>query len=254
MTVTLEMQADGVGILLVNRPEARNALNWQAMEKFAACVDQAEQTDGLKALILAGAGQSFISGGDLKELHQYSQPEDARHLTALMGDALHQLESLPFPVIAALNGAARGGGVEIALACDLRVAAADASLGLVQINLGLTPGWGTVQRLLRLVGYSRAFDLLATGRVFQAAEALEIGLVNRIAPAGGALNAALELAQQLSKQPQPAVRALKRILHANFQLPSEQARLLEQDEFIPLWVSEEHHHSVEQFLHTRKSK
>lgn len=254
MTVTLEVDDSGIGILLVNRPEARNALNWHAMEKFAACVAQAEETPDLKALILAGAGQSFISGGDLKELHQYSKPEDARHLTVLMGDALYQLEHLPCPVIAALNGTARGGGVEIALACDLRVAAADASLGLVQINLGLTPGWGTVQRLLRLVGYSRAFDLLTTGRIIQTAEALELGLVNRIAPAGSALNAAIEMAQQLSRQPQQAVRALKRILQSNYQLPAEQARLLEQDEFIPLWVSEEHHLAVEQFLHARKAK
>ena len=254
MPVTFSLIETGIGLLEVNRPEARNALNWQDMDAFASCVEQARQTDGLAALIITGAGSAFIAGGDLKELHNFSASADALRLSDRMGTALQQMEELPCPVIAAINGPARGGGVEIALACDLRVVSENATLGLVQVNLGLTPGWGAAQKLVHLVGYARAFELLTLGRVLSAAEALSFGLANRIDPFNDALDMAIELARTLRSQPQSAVLALKRILQANLRLPPEQARQMEQAEFIPLWTGAEHRQAVERFLQARKDK
>ncbi len=252
MTVTFEILEPHIGLLLVNRPQARNALRLVDMETFSQCAEQAVRTADLHALIVAGAGEAFIAGGDLKELHKYPNYSDAERLSQGMTAALDMFETLPCPVIAAINGPARGGGVEVALACDLRVMSENATLGMAQITLGLAPGWGGGLRLLRLVGYSRAFDLLTTGRVIGTTECLALGLANRSAPPGSALPAAIELARLLSGQSQPAVRAVKRILRASLTLPPDQVRQIEQKEFLALWVSDEHLQAVESFLHAKR--
>jgi enoyl-CoA hydratase len=248
MSVTLETIEPSITVLQVNRPGVRNALNWEAMQAFADCVEQAHALPDLRALIVSGAGDAFIAGGDLKELHTFPSYGDGQSLSRGMVLALERLEALPCPVIAAVNGPARGGGVEIALACDLRILSAEADLGLVQITLGLTPGWGAGNRLLRLVGFSRALEWLATGKVLSASEALAHGLANRVTPPGGALAGALELARTISAQSPQAVAAVKRLLRAALILVPETAAAFEQAEFPPLWASEEHRQAVERFL------
>ncbi|HLA97450.1 MAG TPA: enoyl-CoA hydratase/isomerase family protein [Anaerolineales bacterium] len=254
MSVTLSTLEPGIALLQVKRPEVRNALDWQAMNDFAACVEQAQSMDGLHALVLTGSREAFIAGGDLKALAAYPQAEDGSRLSTLMGNALRQLEALPIATIAAMNGPARGGGAEIALACDLRVVDAGADFGFVQVNLGLTPGWGAGQRLLHLVGYARSIEWLATGRVLRAQEAYDCGLANRISPPGEALAVALELARQIASQPLEAVRAIKRLLRGGLLLPATMAAALEQSEFPPLWASSEHLHAVERFLNRNSSR
>jgi len=251
MPVVLEIIEPNIALLQVNRPSVRNALNWEAMQAFADCVERAHALPDLRALIVSGAGDAFIAGGDLKELHTYPSHGDGQSLSRRMVMALQRLEALPYPVIAAINGPARGGGVEIALACDLRVLSAEADLGLVQITLGLTPGWGAGQRLLRLVGYSRALDWLATGKVLSASEALTYGLANRVTPPVSALTGALELARSISTYSPQAVTAIKRLLRASLLLPPEAAAAFEQAEFPPLWASEEHRQAVERFLNRK---
>jgi enoyl-CoA hydratase len=251
MPVTIEPIESEFALLKVARPQVRNALNFRAMRDFADCIEQAHRMEGLRALILTGEGESFIAGGDLKELHNHDSQSDAANLMFLVGNALNRLEALPCPTIAAINGSARGGGAEIALACDLRVMSANADLGLVQITLGLTPGWGAGGRLLRLVGYSKAMELLMTGRVLDAHEADAYGLVNRIAPPRESLTSALELAREISQMPAAALRAIKRILRAWVILPAGAASALEHSEFLPLWVAEEHRLAVERFLKRR---
>jgi enoyl-CoA hydratase len=248
MPVTIESIEGVFALLKVDRPQVRNALNFHAMGDFADCIESAHQMEDLRALILTGEGESFIAGGDLKELHRHVSQSDAENLMKLMGSALNRLEALPCPTIAAINGPARGGGAEIALACDLRVMSADADLGLVQITLGLTPGWGAAGRLLRLVGYSKAVELLMTGQVLGAQEALTCGLINRLAPTGKALDGALELARTISQMPAEAVQAVKRILRAGVMLPAGAAGAVEHAEFPPLWAAEEHQLAVERFL------
>jgi enoyl-CoA hydratase len=251
MTVLFEVFQHGIGILQVNRPQVRNALDWKAMQAFESCVEQAHGIPDLRAMIVTGTPDIFIAGGDLKALHRYTSQADGLHLAHQMSRALSRLESLPCPTIAAMDGPARGGGAEIALACDLRVMSETADLGFVQITLGLTPGWGAGQRLLRLVGYSRALEWLATGRILKAEEAAAFGLANRVVAPGMALQEATELAQRIASQSMPVVQAVKRLLRLGLELPPETAAAMEQAIFPPLWAAEEHLLAVEKFVNRK---
>ncbi|MBC8506085.1 MAG: enoyl-CoA hydratase/isomerase family protein [Anaerolineales bacterium] len=254
MPVTLQQIEEGISALIVSRPQVRNALDWQAMDDFAAAVKRAHDDKSLRALIVTGEGDVFIAGGDLKALHGSSTVEDGWLLSRKMTNALNHLEALPCPVIAAINGPARGGGGEIALACDLRVVAADANLGFVQVTLGLIPGWGGGQRLLRLVGYSRALELLLTGRILNAQEMLAIGLANQVAPAGEAYLQAVELARTIGANPPEAVMANKRLLRAGITMSSTTAAAHEQSEFPALWASDAHQQAVKNWFQRRNVK
>jgi enoyl-CoA hydratase/carnithine racemase len=238
----------GIARIEVHRPEVRNALDWEAMEQFSTAVEQAWQANDLRVLIVSGYGKSFIAGGDLKALHTHTARSDGQRLSTLMTETLIRLEDLPCPTIAAVNGPARGGGAEIALACDLRVLAEDADLGFVQIRLGLIPGWGAGQRLLRLAGYSRALEWLSTGRVLSAEEAFQHGLANRVVPAGQAVAGALDLARGFAAQAPLAIQAIKQLLLGGLHKPPAEAAEFEQSLFPDLWAGSDHLQAVEAFL------
>ena len=251
--VTLTTPRPGVGLLRVSRPQVLNALSWEAMAAFGDAVEAARQAD-LRALIVTGGGRAFIAGGDLKQLSAYPTEEDGRHMSRLMTRALQALEALPFPTIAAVNGPARGGGSEVALACDLRILATNADLGFVQMAWYVTPGWGMGQRLLRLVGYSRALEWLLTGKVLSAAEAEAHGLANRVVPEGEALSAALTLAEEIAALPPAVVRSVKEVLRAGLTLSPALAARVEHDLFPPLWAAPEHVEAVQRFASRRRGK
>ncbi len=252
MAVDLSFPRPHVALLQVNRPRVRNALNWAAMEAFAAAVEEVHRRDEVRALVVTGAGSAFIAGGDLKELAAFPAAEDGERMGALMGRALNRLEALPVPVIAAINGPARGGGTEVALACDLRVMAADADLGFVQIRQALIPGWGGGQRLLRAVGYARALEILLGGLVIGPQQALAWGLVNRLTEPGEALQEALRWAEEIAAEPPDVVRALKALLRAGATLPPPLAAAEERRLFPPLWAAEPHQRAVRAFLQRRR--
>ena len=168
--VEFETTDGSVGIITFNRPRFRNALNWDAMEKFAGIIEAAHRLPDLRALIVTGSQGAFCAGGDLYELDGYPRITDGIRLSRIMGDALNRLEELLCPTVAAIEGPAIGGGAEIALACDLRVMAKSAQLGFMQVRLAISPAWGGGQRLMRLVGYAQALAWLATGRMLSAAE------------------------------------------------------------------------------------
>jgi enoyl-CoA hydratase len=253
MAVMLQIEHPDIAILKIDRPEVRNALDWEAIGEFTSAIEEAHAMAGLKALIVTGSDQAFIAGGDLKILHEATSEADGLHLSRLMTNTLNRLEALPCPVIAAINGPARGGGAEIAMACDLRVLDQQATLGFVQVNLGIIPGWGATQRLLRLAGYSLALEWLVTGKTLDAQELFRCGLVNYLTPQGEALSKALELAQTISQQPQESVRTIKRLLRFGIMLPSESAAAQEQIAFPGLWNSEAHWQAVEQFVKRKTS-
>jgi enoyl-CoA hydratase len=254
--ILLERTPDrAIATLTFNRPHARNALTLDAMRAFAEAVETLHTWagDGLRAAILTGAGTAaFCAGGDLVDLADKPTEADALAFITVMGDALAQLERLPVPVIAALNGYALGGGSEIALACDLRIVDETAQMGLVQMRLALTPGWGAGQRLLRAVGYARALDILLQARPMPAPELLALGLAAQIAPAGEALAAAQAYAQQVASHPPEAVRAAKALLWAGVTQPYADALRFERELFPPLWAAEPHLSAVERFLRGRK--
>jgi enoyl-CoA hydratase len=248
MSVFLKPINSEVTILQVDRPHVRNALDWEAMQAFRDCIEQAHESSQLRALIITGAGDVFISGGDLKALSGYPSQVDGLRLSQTMSAALNRLEALPCPTIAAINGPARGGGAEISLACDFRVIGSNADIGLVQIGLGLSPGWGAGQRLLRLVGYSRAMEWLVTGRILSAEEAFAHGLANRLSDPGETLSTAIRMANQIASQPAKTVQTIKQLLRSGLFLPPETAAAHEQAVFPSLWADESHLRAVEEFL------
>jgi enoyl-CoA hydratase len=254
--LSLQKCGDGIAVLTFNRPEALNAMSLAMMRRFAEIITELQADNALCALILTGAGtESFCSGGDLFELSQKPTEEDARSFISLMGDALLEMEQLPVPVIAAINGYALGGGSEIFVACDIRIVDEKARLGFVQIGLALTPGWGAGQRLLRLVGYSKAMQLLLSGSVLKVDELQSLGLVIDVVPVGTALDAALTFARtHITPNPPAVVRSIKTLLRAGLEQPPGQAITLERDLFPPLWAAEPHSKAVEVFLNKQKNK
>lgn len=248
-TLLFEILHDHIGVITFNRPAQLNALNLATMRRFALLIDELSQDTNLRVLILCGAGQrAFCSGGDLNELAGYSTEEDGHAMISLMGDALLALERLPIPVIAAINGYALGGGSEIATACDLRIVDEKARLGFVQMRMAVTTGWGAGQRLLRLVGYSRAMDLLLRGHVMHSHEIESLGLAHSVVPEGTALEHALNFARQIAQMPPRVVHGVKALLQAGLNHPYEEALRIERDIFPPLWADEPHLKAVEDFL------
>lgn len=165
-----------------------------------------------------------------------------------MGDALNRLEELSCPTIAAINGPARGGGAEVAMACDLRVIADDADIGFVHSRLGIIPAWGGGQRLMRAVGYARALDLIGSGRILSAREALALRLADFISPVGDALSSALKIAQDFAANPHEAVQAAKRMLRSGLTHAFHEALQHERAELPPLWESDFRRAAVQRFL------
>ena len=250
--VEFEVRGDGVALLRVNRPAARNALSWAAQDAFAAGVMAASRNESIRALIIAGAGGSFISGGDLKELSGHPEAAAGVRLNRVMGAALAQLADLPFPVIAAVDGDAVGGGCEILTACDLRVASAGARFSFRQVHNALTTGWGGTSRLVAQIGQSRAMELLLTGRTFDTTEARAIGLIHRVAPPDTvSLDAAYGWAEELLQLPRRALAAIKTLVQAAPNLPAPDAYQLETQLFVDLWPSSDHIEAMNAFTQKR---
>ncbi len=199
----------GLCTITLNRPGSMNSLNLSAVEALAAAVNALRFDRSARVAVITGAGEkAFCSGADLKERATLS-PDQVRLFISTIRDTFTAIEALPQPVIAAVNGVALGGGTELALACDLRVASDRATLGLTEVKLAIIPGAGGTQRLPRLVGVGRAKELILTGRSVGAAEALAIGLVNRVVPAADLMKAARELADQMLSAGPVALRQAK---------------------------------------------
>ncbi|MFF7710761.1 enoyl-CoA hydratase-related protein [Pseudomonas sp. NPDC007930] len=195
--MAVELTREGpFGLITLNRPEALNALSFEILQELREALDEAAHW-GIRALLITGAGaKAFCAGADIKELQNRSLAEQRAGLEAGQR-TFARLDGFPVPSIAAINGYAFGGGLELAMACTFRVASAQAKLGLPEVKLGLMPGYGGTQRLPRLVGQARALELVLTGRTLLAPEALAMGLVNQVVE-GDALAAALALAEQFS--------------------------------------------------------
>jgi enoyl-CoA hydratase len=220
--------ADAVRVVTVNRPDKLNALNAAVLEELGAAVAEAEADPALRCLVVTGAGaKAFIAGADIGELARLSPLEGREH--ARRGQALlDRIEALPVPTIAAINGFAYGGGLELAMACTLRIASENARMGLPETSLGILPGYGGTQRLARLVGRARAFELVLTAeKGLTAAEAERIGLVNRVVPAGEAVRGALEIASKIRANGPVAVRYAMESIRRGLEMSLPEGQLLE---------------------------
>ncbi len=226
--VRVEDQEGGIRVMTVTRPEKLNALNAAVLDDLAGAVARAETDPGLRCVVLTGAGdKAFIAGADIAELSKLSPLEGREH--ARRGQALFdRVSNLPVPTIAAINGFAYGGGLELAMACSLRVAAENARMGLPETSLGILPGYGGTQRLARLVGPARAMELVLTAeKGLTAVEAERIGLVNRVFPAGEALSGALGIAKKIAGNGPVACRYAMEAIRRGLEMPLAEGQLLE---------------------------
>ena len=197
----------GVALVTLQRPEALNALNFALLDELAGALESLDGDPTCRAIVITGAGdRAFAAGADILEL----EPQTSATLTASGGFAAwDRIAAIGLPLIAAVRGFALGGGCELAMACDMIVAAEDASFGQPEIRLGVMPGAGGTQRLTRAIGQARAMEVILTGRTMTAQEADAHGLITRIVPAAATVDAALELAERIAAMPPLAVRAAK---------------------------------------------
>lgn len=225
--IELEL-ADGLAVLTINRPHARNAIALDTMDELDKAIDAAA---GARALVITGAGdKAFVSGGDLKELAALRTHEQATAMANRMRQVCDKLAGFPGPVIAALNGHALGGGAEVAVAADIRIAATDIKIGFNQVALAIMPAWGGAERLTRLVGRSRALLLAGSGEILSAPDAERLGLVDRVLPRGEFDAGWRVLARALAS---PSAGAIKRVVDGV--TPQEAV-----DAFAELWVADAH--------------
>ncbi|MED3662330.1 enoyl-CoA hydratase [Ureibacillus sp. FSL K6-8385] len=189
----------GIGLITLNRPEAANALSLQLLKELNETLNDVAKNRDIRVVLITGSGEkAFCAGADLKERKTMNE-QQVRETVRLIGSTVNQVEALPQPVIAVMNGVAFGGGLELALACDIRVASTEAKMGLTEVSLGIIPGAGGTQRLPRLIGVGKAKELIFTARRISANEALEINLVNAVYDKEQLLEKATELALEIAK-------------------------------------------------------
>ncbi len=200
---------DQIGILTINRPQKLNAISNELTAELRRFLDEVEEDEDLRVLIITGAGdKAFVAGADINELIE-RDAKGGRKISRERQEIFSRIENLQVPVIAAINGYALGGGLELALACSIRVCSEQAQFGAPEVKLGIIPGDGGTQRLPRLVGPGRAMEMILTGNFIDAQEAYRIGLVNKVFPASELMVKAFELAQQIAALPPLAVRYAK---------------------------------------------
>ena len=243
---------DGIARLTINRPEKLNALDRQTMRDIDGAVSTAGQDPAIGVLVLTGAGdKAFVAGADIAELASQTPVEGAAY--ARLGQAvLSRLERLGKPSIAAINGYALGGGLELAMACTLRVASESARLGQPEVALGIIPGYGGTQRLARLVGAGRALDLILTGEPIDAREAHRIGLVNRVVPQADLAAAVETLARMLLTRGPAALRFALQAVHEGMQMNLAEGLSMEAVLFGLCCATEDMREGTQAFVEKRK--
>ena len=234
-----------VAQVTIDRPEARNALNLEAMADLDRVLAEAAGWDLHVLFITGGGDRAFVSGGDLKELESVREEPFALDMARRMRATLDRIPALPFPVVAIVNGHAIGGGAEVAIACDYRLAAADVKIGFTQATRGLLPAWGGIERLVQTVGRGRALHLLTTGRTIDAEEALRVGLFEEVVPRAQLEERAAGLAVELAAVPPGALAGIKSAAEAAF--PYARPELAERAtaDFARAWTDSAHWEALE---------
>jgi enoyl-CoA hydratase/carnithine racemase len=241
---------DAIGTIRLERPPM-NALNRQVQDEIRDAATAVSTDDGVRAIIVYGGEKVFAAGADIKEMAAMSYVDMAAR-AADLSDALGALARIPKPVVAAITGYALGGGCEIALACDWRVVAEDAKLGQPEIKLGVIPGAGGTQRLARLVGPARAKDIILSGRMVDAQEALRIGLADRVVPADRVYEEAVALVTPYTKGPAQAVRAAKLAIDGGLEMDLTSGLAWESQLFAALFATEDRGEGMAAFVEKRK--
>jgi enoyl-CoA hydratase len=248
------LDRDGaVAIVTLNRPKQLNALSQAVLGEIDAALDELAADDAVRVIILTGSGdRAFAAGADIGELAQLASATQGRILASRSHHLGRKMADLHKPIIAAINGFALGGGLELALACDIRLASESAQLGLPEVTLGIIPGWGGTQRLPRLVGPAMAKLLMMSGERIDAAEAHRLGIVERVYPQAELLNAARELAQKLAGMPPLSIAAIKQAVNRGLNMALDDANMYEAGLFAELATTQDCKEGTRAFLEKRK--
>lgn len=248
----IEYEVKGsIGILTVNRPKAMNALNSDVLKELRDTLDAVDQNT-VRCLIITGAGnKAFVAGADIAQMAKATRDEG--HAFSQEGnDTFRKLETFPIPTIAAINGVALGGGCELAMSCDIRLAVDTAVFGQPEAGLGITPGFGGTQRMARLIGIGKAKEMLYTCRNMKAQEALEVGLVQAIYPAEELMAAAEKMANRIAGNAPIAVRMCKKAINEGMQVDMDKAIGVEVDCISQCFATEDQQEAMAAFLEKRK--
>jgi enoyl-CoA hydratase len=249
---TLLVEKEGaVAIVTINRPDKLNALNIKTREEGAKVLDELSRDDSVRVLVFTGAGEkSFVAGADISEFE--GRTALTQRDVMLQRSLFNAVDSFPKPVIAMINGFCLGGGCELALACDIRIASDRARLGQPEINLGIIPGGGGTQRLTRLVGEGKAMELILTGDMIDAATALNLGLVNAVYPAEELRAKTMEMANKIAEKSPVALRMAKEAIKIASRSNLDEGLRREVDLFAMCFTSEDKEEGVKAFLEKRK--
>ncbi len=241
-----------LGLLTINRPKALNALNMETLREIQLAIQEVKAQPQLKALIVTGGGEkAFVAGADIAEMKGMNSIE-ALNFSKLGHLTLKMIEDLDRPVIAAVNGFALGGGTELALACDFIYASENAKFGQPEVTLGIFPGFGGTQRLPRLIGKARAKELIMTGKMISAKEALALGIVNQIFPPASLMEETKKAASQIAANGAVAVRLAKMVINTGFNMDLTEACSLESYAFSIGFTTEDQKEGMTAFLERRK--
>jgi enoyl-CoA hydratase/carnithine racemase len=247
----VESSTEGhVGLVRLNRPEARNALSPEVMDELAEAVERFDADPEVRCIVIAGSDEVFAAGADIKAMRDRSFQDVIARSTA---SEWKRIAACRTPMIAAVSGWALGGGCELALSCDMVVASETATFGQPEITLGIIPGAGGTQRLARVAGRQRAMELVLTGRRIDAAEAHSLGIVNRVAPKDGWLEAALELAETVARRPPLAARLAKQAVQAADESPLSAGLEMERRLYELAMATEDRVEGMDAFIEKRRA-
>ncbi len=252
--INLELKDNGVWVLTIQRPEAMNALNAQVLNDMADALRQIGEMsyENTRALVITGSGEkAFVAGADIKEISELNESQ-AMAFSQRGQSIFHELNLLKIPVIAAVNGFALGGGLELALGCDFIYASENAKFGLPEVGLGLIPGFGGTVRLARAVGIRKAREMTYTGDMISASEALALGLVSKLVPQGELMTAVMKTVVTILNRGPIAVAAAKRSINESYELNIDEAQKNEAQHFANLFTTEDVREGTHAFIEKRK--
>ena len=241
---------NGIYTLTISRPEALNALNGELIRELSGMIEQIEGDPGVRVVVITGAGRSFVAGADIAEM-VHLDTAGGLALGRLGAATFRKIEQLPIPVIAAVNGFALGGGCELALACDIRIASAQAKLGQPEVSLGIPPGFSGTVRLTKLVGPGKAKELIFSGKVIDAQEASRIGLVEQVVPAEELMTTVMALATQIASKAPIAVSKAKAAINHAVDAETDQGIAFENKVFSECFSTDDQKEGMQAFLEKR---
>lgn len=250
---TLIVDNDGhIAVIKLNRPEALNAINGQLLEELAAALQEAQANKKIRSIIITGSEKAFAAGADIKAMSEMSYAEVFGE--DLFTKDLQTITSIRKPIIAAVAGYALGGGCELAMMCDMIIAADTAKFGQPELNLGVPPGMGGTQRLARAIGKAKAMDMILTGRTMDAEEAERAGLVARVVPSKSLMSEALAIAEKIAEKSMPSVMAAKELVNKAYETTLNEGISAERRLFHAMFATEDQKEGMHAFLEKREAR